>query len=175
MLQLNSHPKGLQKYCRYISRPIYMWKNKRKIKYYANSSRKLFCATGDGTCCYTVIITIHGPAIDFAKKIFQFATAYFHVTACQINFGACIYCTDLLYSSMGGVAVHTHTTHPHARTLTPPQTHTHTLTHPHTHTHTHTHARALQNNIKAPQYKLKLTQCKIYPNEIQIKLLEPRH
>jgi hypothetical protein len=28
--------------------------------------------------------------------------------------------------------------------------------------HTHT----LQNNIKLPQYKLKQTQCKIYPNEI---------
>jgi len=36
--------------------------------------------------------------------------------------------------------------------------------HPHTHTHTHT----LQNNIKPPQYKLKQTQHKIYPNEIVI-------
>jgi hypothetical protein len=35
-------------------------------------------------------------------------------------------------------------------------------THPPTHTHTHT----LQNNIKPTQYKLKQTQCKIYPNEI---------
>jgi uncharacterized protein YqfB (UPF0267 family) len=34
-------------------------------------------------------------------------------------------------------------------------------THPHTHTHTS------QNNIKPPQYKLKQTQYKIYPNEIQ--------
>jgi hypothetical protein len=41
---------------------------------------------------------------------------------------------------------------------------THTLQntpHPHTHTHTHTS----QNNIKPPQYKLKQTQHKIYPNE----------
>jgi len=39
--------------------------------------------------------------------------------------------------------------------------------HPHitkpTHTHTYTHT--LQNNTKPPQYKLKQTQCKIYPNE----------
>jgi hypothetical protein len=32
-------------------------------------------------------------------------------------------------------------------------------------THTHTHAHTLQNNIKPPQYKLKQTQYKIYPNE----------
>jgi hypothetical protein len=36
---------------------------------------------------------------------------------------------------------------------------THTLQNPPTHTHT------LQNNIKPPQYKLKQTQCKAYPNE----------
>jgi len=47
---------------------------------------------------------------------------------------------------------HTHTTH----------THTHTLQNPHIRTHTHT----LQNNLKPPHYKLKLTQYKIYPNEI---------
>jgi len=41
---------------------------------------------------------------------------------------------------------------------------THTLQNSHTHTHTHTHT--LQNNIKPPQYKLKQTQYKIYPNEI---------
>jgi len=41
---------------------------------------------------------------------------------------------------------------------------THTLQNPHKHTHTHIHT--LQNNIKPPQYKLKQTQCKIYPNEI---------
>jgi len=35
--------------------------------------------------------------------------------------------------------------------------HTHIKKPPHTHT--------LQNNIKPPQYKLKQTQCKIYPNE----------
>jgi hypothetical protein len=34
-------------------------------------------------------------------------------------------------------------------------------------THTHTHTNTLQNNIKPPQYKLKQTQCHIYPNEIQ--------
>ena len=34
------------------------------------------------------------------------------------------------------------------------------------HTHTHTHTHTLQNNIKPQQYKLKQTQCKIYPNEI---------
>ena len=42
--------------------------------------------------------------------------------------------------------------------------------HPHKHTHykthTYTHTHTLQNNIKPPQYKLKQTQCKIYPNEI---------
>ena len=38
---------------------------------------------------------------------------------------------------------------------------THTLQNLHTHTHTHT-----QNNIKPPQYKLKQTQYKIYPNKI---------
>jgi len=36
----------------------------------------------------------------------------------------------------------------------------------HTHYKTHTHTHTLQNNIKPPQYKLKQTQCKIYPNEI---------
>ena len=66
---------------------------------------------------------------------------------------------------------HTHT-HTYAYTL---QTHTHTHTHAHTNTyaytlqtHTHTHTHTLQNNIKPPQYKLKQTQCKIYPNEIVI-------
>jgi hypothetical protein len=48
--------------------------------------------------------------------------------------------------------------HPH---ITKP-TQTHTLQNPLIHTYTHT----LQNNIKPPQYKLKQTQCKIYPNEI---------
>jgi hypothetical protein len=38
-------------------------------------------------------------------------------------------------------------------------TQTHTLQTPPPHTHT------LQNNIKPPQYKLKQTQHKIYPNE----------
>ena len=33
------------------------------------------------------------------------------------------------------------------------------------HTHTHTHTHTLQNNIKPPQYKLKQTEYKIYPNE----------
>ena len=47
--------------------------------------------------------------------------------------------------------------HPH---ITKP-TQTHTLRNPHTHTHIHT----LQNNIKPPQYKLKQTQYKMYPNE----------
>jgi hypothetical protein len=57
---------------------------------------------------------------------------------------------------------HTHTLqNPHKHTHY--KTHTHSHTHIHTHTHTHTHT--LQNNIKPPQYKLKLTQCKIYPNE----------
>jgi len=51
---------------------------------------------------------------------------------------------------------------------------THTLQNTHTHTHTHTlqnahiHPHTLQNNIKPPQYKLKQTQCEIYPNEIVI-------
>jgi hypothetical protein len=46
--------------------------------------------------------------------------------------------------------------HPH---ITKP-TQTHTLQNPHIYTH------ILQNNIKPPQYKLKQTQCKIYPSEI---------
>jgi hypothetical protein len=37
--------------------------------------------------------------------------------------------------------------------------------HPHITKPTQTHT--LQNNIKPPQYKLKQTQCKIYPNEIR--------
>ena len=43
---------------------------------------------------------------------------------------------------------------------------THTLQNLHTHTHKHmpTHTHTLQNNINPPQYKLKQTQCKIYPN-----------
>jgi hypothetical protein len=49
--------------------------------------------------------------------------------------------------------------HPH---ITKP-TQSHPLQNPHIHTHTHT----LQNNIKPPQYKLKQTYYKIYPNEIQ--------
>ena len=60
-------------------------------------------------------------------------------------------------------------THIHTR---PHHTHTHTHTHP-THTRPHTtepsytqtHIHTLQNNIKL-QYKLKKTQCKIYPNEV---------
>jgi len=47
--------------------------------------------------------------------------------------------------------------HPHI--TKPPPTHTHT------HTYTHTHTHTLQNNINPPQYKLKQTQYKIYPNE----------
>ena len=47
-------------------------------------------------------------------------------------------------------------------------------THRHTHTHTHTHT--LQNNIKPPQYKLKQTQCKIYPNEmLVVRLQQEQH
>jgi hypothetical protein len=42
------------------------------------------------------------------------------------------------------------------------KTPTHYKTLPHTHTHTHT----LQNSLKPPQYKLKQTQYKTYPNEI---------
>ena len=55
-------------------------------------------------------------------------------------------------------------THTYTRTHTPPLTHAHTLQNPPTHTHPHTHT--LQNNTKQPQYKLKQTQCKIYPNDI---------
>jgi hypothetical protein len=51
---------------------------------------------------------------------------------------------------------------------------THTLQNPHNNTHyktyAHTHIakqyKTTQNNIKPPQYKLKQTQYKIYPNEI---------
>jgi hypothetical protein len=45
---------------------------------------------------------------------------------------------------------------------------THTLQNTHTHTHykTHTYTHTLQNNIKPPQYKLKQTHYKIYPNEM---------
>jgi len=46
------------------------------------------------------------------------------------------------------------------------KTHTHTSTHTHITKLTHTHTYTLQNNIKPPQYKLKQTQHKIYPNEI---------
>jgi hypothetical protein len=35
-----------------------------------------------------------------------------------------------------------------------------------THYKTNTHTHILQNNIKPPQYKLKQTQCEIFPNEI---------
>jgi hypothetical protein len=45
------------------------------------------------------------------------------------------------------------------------KTPTHYKTHPYTHTHTHT----LQNSLKPPQYQLKKTQYKIYPNEIITK------
>ena len=38
--------------------------------------------------------------------------------------------------------------------------------HPHITKYTHEHANTLQNNIKPPQYKLKQTKCKVYPNEI---------
>jgi hypothetical protein len=48
---------------------------------------------------------------------------------------------------------------------------TYTLQNPHKHTHykphKYTHTHILQNNIKTPQYKLKQTQCKIYPNTVQ--------
>jgi hypothetical protein len=47
---------------------------------------------------------------------------------------------------------------------------TKTPTHYKTHTNTNitkpTHGHTLKNNIKPPQYKLKQTQYKIYPNEI---------
>jgi hypothetical protein len=46
------------------------------------------------------------------------------------------------------------------------KTPTHYKTHPYTHTHTHTHTHILKNSLKPPQYKLKQTQYKIYPNEI---------
>jgi hypothetical protein len=61
---------------------------------------------------------------------------------------------------------HTHTHTPtHTHTHTHKHTHTHTYTHTQTHTHTHKHTHTLQNNTKPPQYKLKQTQYKIYPNE----------
>jgi hypothetical protein len=47
---------------------------------------------------------------------------------------------------------------------------THTLqnppTHPRTHARTQTHTDTLQNKLQKPQYNLKQTQYKIYPNEI---------
>jgi hypothetical protein len=43
---------------------------------------------------------------------------------------------------------------------------TYTLQNQPIHTHTHTHTHTLQNSLKPPQYKLKQTQYKIYPNEI---------
>jgi hypothetical protein len=57
-------------------------------------------------------------------------------------------------------------THPYTHTHTHPHTHTHTHPPTHTHTHTHTPTHTLQNSLKPPQYKLKQTQYKIYPNEI---------
>jgi hypothetical protein len=65
-------------------------------------------------------------------------------------------------------------THTYTHTLQNPHIHTHITkpTHAHTHitkpthTHTHTHTHTLQNNLKPPQYQLKQTQYKIYPNEI---------
>jgi hypothetical protein len=63
--------------------------------------------------------------------------------------------------------VYTLPKHPHITKHTNTHTHiTKTPTHYKTHTHTHTHTHTLQNNIKPPQYKLKQTQYKIYPNEI---------
>jgi hypothetical protein len=83
---------------------------------------------------------------------------------------------------------HTHTLqNPHTHTLQNPHIHTpthyktHTLQNAHTHIHTpptHTpthptpthipppHTHTLQNHLKPPQYKLKQTQYKIYPNEV---------
>jgi len=62
---------------------------------------------------------------------------------------------------------HPHITKP-TQTLQNPHIHTHTHTHAHTlqNPHIHTHTHTLQNNIKPKQYKLKQTQCKMYPNEI---------
>ena len=77
---------------------------------------------------------------------------------------------------------HTHTLqNPHIRThtLQNPHIHTHTYTPTHTHPHitkpthihphitkpTHPHTHTLQNNLKQPNYKLKQTQYKMYPNE----------
>jgi hypothetical protein len=59
--------------------------------------------------------------------------------------------------------------HPHITKPTHTHTHIHYKTYTHTHTHIknpHTHTHTLKNNIKPPQYKLKQTQYKIYPNEI---------
>jgi hypothetical protein len=56
-----------------------------------------------------------------------------------------------------------YTYYQNTHTLQYPHKHTHYKTHTYTHTHTHTHT--LQNNIKPPQYKLKQTQHKLYPNE----------
>jgi len=65
---------------------------------------------------------------------------------------------------------HPHITKPtHTHTHTQTHTHAHTLQTPHIHTHTHTHTHTLQNNIKPSQYKLKQTQCKIYPKETVAK------
>jgi hypothetical protein len=59
--------------------------------------------------------------------------------------------------------------HKHTHYKTHTQTHTlqnpHIRTHTHTHTHTHLHPPLLNNIRKPPQYNLKRTQYKIYPNE----------
>jgi hypothetical protein len=59
-----------------------------------------------------------------------------------------------------------YTYYQNTHTLQNPHKHTHYNTPPHTHTHTNTHTHTLQNSIKPPQYKIKQTNCKIYPNEI---------
>jgi hypothetical protein len=65
------------------------------------------------------------------------------------------------------VSVH-YTYYQNTHTLKNPHKHTHYKTHTNTHITkpTHTHTDTLQNNIKLPQYKLKQTQYKMYPNEI---------
>jgi hypothetical protein len=63
-----------------------------------------------------------------------------------------------------------YTYYQNTHTLQNPHKHRHYNPPPHIHTHTHTHIYIyiyiLQNSIKPPQYKLKQTQFKIYPNEI---------
>jgi hypothetical protein len=88
------------------------------------------------------------------SKTTQFQNRKINLPNSQPQRNFLLHKTYIMYVKQFGkkVSLNTHT---HTHTHTP----THYKTHPHIHTHTH------YKTLKPPQYKLKQSQYKIYPNE----------